>query len=396
MMLPGNWHSQIHNLWLAGNRNEAIQKLLAEINKNPQPLPKNLAYQLAYYLFLNNDWHGAASVLTEITKAHPGDLQVLQNLGVCYLRSEQYTLAIDILTKIVQKAPELSNAWDGLANAYSHCQNYEKAKEAGERALALKDRLACKNNMNWHPPTTLPEQFLAKKNKKNIISFSLWGSSQRYLRGALQNVLLAPQIYPGWSCRFYVDDSVPAEFLNLLLTLKAELIYEKNQALLCTKTRLVRRFLVANDSNVGYFLVRDCDSVLSKREAKAVNAWLRSEHWFHVIRDWWTHTELIMAGLWGGVAGILPDVRDLYENYDCAILETPTWDQWFLRDKIWPLIHAHTLVHDRCFRSKGSNPYPETCGEGNYHVGQDEFSVRRQEQEQFLFKWINQYPCLQA
>lgn len=42
-----------------------------------------------------------------------------------------------------------------------------------------------------------------------IISFSLWGDDKLYCQGALENVELARQCYPDWTCRFYVDPSCP-------------------------------------------------------------------------------------------------------------------------------------------------------------------------------------------
>ncbi len=32
----------------------------------------------------------------------------------------------------------------------------------------------------------------------NLISFNLFGTHESYYRGALANLLLAPEIYPGW------------------------------------------------------------------------------------------------------------------------------------------------------------------------------------------------------
>jgi hypothetical protein len=52
--------------------------------------------------------------------------------------------------------------------------------------------------------------------------------------------------------------------------------------------------------------VRDADSVLNLRERLAVDDWLASGRWFHIMRDWWSHTDLVLAGMWGGVAGVLP------------------------------------------------------------------------------------------
>ena len=70
-----------------------------------------------------------------------------------------------------------------------------------------------------------------------------------------------------------------------------------------------RRFLVSDDPDVGYFLVRDCDSVVSAREAAAVAKWLGSGLPFHAMRDYYTHTDPLLAGMWGGIAGVFPDIK---------------------------------------------------------------------------------------
>ena len=51
---------------------------------------------------------------------------------------------------------------------------------------------------------------------KKIISFSLWGQNPFYFKGAIENAKLQPEIYPGWTCRFYVDDTVPGDAIKEL------------------------------------------------------------------------------------------------------------------------------------------------------------------------------------
>ena len=213
------------------------------------------------------------------------------------------------------------------------------------------------------------------------------------MRGALRNALFASEIYPDWRCQFHVDASVPAELIDALHELGAETIMHPDEEA-NNRQRLARRFWVANDPKVGYFLVRDCDSVIGPREAQAVQAWIQSERWFHVMRDWWTHTDLVLAGMWGGVAGVLPDLRKLFEDYQSQHAETPNWDQWFLRDRVWAYMRKSCLVHDRCFSSKDAKPFPGPLPEGSYHVGQDEYAVNAEMQAKILEPWITKLACL--
>ncbi len=150
----------------------------------------------------------------------------------------------------------------------------------------------------------------------------------------------------------------------------------------------------ANDPRVFRFLVRDVDSVLNAREAAAVEAWIDSGQPFHVMRDWWTHTDLILAGMWGGVAGVLPDIARLMKAYRPPNLETPNIDQWFLRDRIWPCLRGRVLVHDRCFAAPGRHPFPGPQAPEGHHVGQCEFTARPARQAARIAPWIDSLPCL--
>ena len=161
------------------------------------------------------------------------------------------------------------------------------------------------------------------------------------------------------------------------------------------KDKLTWRFQVANDSKVSRFLVRDCDSVVNLRESHAVDAWIKSDRYFHVMRDWWTHTDPVLAGMWGGVAGVLPPLEPLLKSYVTKARETPNIDQWFLRDCLWDAIRQSALVHDRCYGdSDGSCSWPDPDPEGTFHVGQNEAVTHREQQVRWLSPWIDASPWL--
>ena len=39
---------------------------------------------------------------------------------------------------------------------------------------------------------------------KKIISFCLWGDDPKYTKGAIENADIATELYPSWTCRYYV------------------------------------------------------------------------------------------------------------------------------------------------------------------------------------------------
>lgn len=387
---PPDWCHRTHALWHKGRRHEAVQAVFAAINASGAKKTKGLMMQAGFYLFLLNDYAAAAQILQHGLELFPKDKDLWRNLVVALSRLGQYEAARQQGEPYVALYPDDAAMWDTLTVVYYRLGLHEQAIMAGTQALALKDTAASACPAAWSLPSGPPRDFCA--NKQRVISFSLWGEQPRYLYGALRNALLAADIYPGWTLWFYVDSSVPLAFRDLLISLGAKLIMRP--ATDDIKTKLCWRFAVANAPDVGYFLVRDADSVISIRERKAVDEWLHSGRWFHVIRDWWTHTDLMLAGLWGGVAGVLPALAPMLAQYQANAVETPNIDQWFLRDNIWPYVSTSVLVHDRVFNHGAVQRLPEATPIDDFHVGCCEYSQRRQWQAAWLAPWLAQMPSL--
>lgn len=390
---PKGWHDVAHGLWERGERLGGVQAALANINAFGADKPRALVLQLAYYFFLLDDFPAAARTLEYQAGRTPNDPEVLLNLAACYSRIGRDADAADRANAVLAAQPDNALALDVLAKCLHALGRHREAADAGTRALVEKDR-ACvgESAAEWRLPSADPRAYARGPGRRDVIAFSLWGARPEYLRGALRNLLLAPDLFPGWLLRFYIDDTVPPQFVELIREHGGEVFEHASGQTL--RQKLCWRFGVANDPGVGHFLVRDVDSVIGARELRCVQAWLDSDKWFHVIRDWWTHTDLVLAGMWGGVAGVLPSMPDLLARYSPRAVETPNVDQWFLRDVVWAYMRQSCLVHDRCFRMDGSMPPPDREPKGNYHIGQDEFAARRRQQERILRPWIERYPCL--
>lgn len=394
MAFVDGWQQDVQELWDRDQRNEAIKLLLSRINGCLPDRPLIACKQFSLYLFLLGDYKASEHVLLELRQRWPDDLELLETLAVVHSRLGRHQQAVEGYEALLRQRPDgvSINAWDGLASARSQLGQFAEAKVAGEQALRLKDANT-RPLPGWQLPSGSPQDWLDHRSGVSVISFSLWGKNPRYLRGLLRNLLLLPSLYPGWIARVYLDRSVPQEFRELAERLGAQLSLQPSSATL--RERLCWRFQVANDASVQRFLVRDTDSVINQREARAVQQWVDSDRWFHVMRDWWTHTDLVLAGMWGGVAGVLPNLMELMQSYTPAARETPNVDQWFLRDCLWDALRRSVLSHDRCYRALGSVPWPDPDPDGHEHVGQDEFSARRAQQRDWLWPWIQAYPCLQ-
>ncbi|MFN9627196.1 MAG: hypothetical protein ACK6AT_13155, partial [Planctomycetota bacterium] len=67
---------------------------------------------------------------------------------------------------------------------------------------------------------------------KRIVSYSLYGTKDLYVQGALRNVRLVPKIYPGWTPRVYVSQEVQQDTIDALLAEGAEVIRKERQGLI--------------------------------------------------------------------------------------------------------------------------------------------------------------------
>ena len=385
MGLPKGWDAEAHKEWEAGRRAEAVGRILTVLH-NARPATAEMALQAGYYLFLIGDHPLARQILEAVRATNPDHLELLLNLAVLQDRTKDPAAARATLEHYVALGGSDPNAFDGLCAACHRTGDDDSAREWGRRSIAEKTKLAARK---------APALKLGKPRETGakVISFSLWGPNPRYLRGALHNCVRAGVVYPGFRCRFYVDASAPADLLDALAAQGAELIVDEGEP--SQRRKLTRRFLAADDPAVAVYLVRDCDSLINAREAAAVGEWLDSGKAIHAMRDWWTHTDPMLAGMWGGLGGVLPPLEPMIEDYKAGVLETPNWDQWFLRDRIWPGVREVALVHDRLFATEGARPFPGPSPAGNLHVGQNEFVVRGEQQARELAPFKAKVPSLQ-
>jgi len=188
---------------------------------------------------------------------------------------------------------------------------------------------------------------------KKIISFSIWGSNPKYTLSAFKNIELAKELYPGWICRFYVDETVPKE-------IREDLVMESSEVILMPKSDgnygMFWRFLPLDDLEVERFIVRDTDSRLSIREREAVREWEESGKVFHIMRDnKWHNVVPICGAMWGATDKFRPGYPALLTKWlslnGHRIFTHPRGkyffvDQSFLAEAIWPLIINKHIAHE--------------------------------------------------
>jgi hypothetical protein len=179
---------------------------------------------------------------------------------------------------------------------------------------------------------------------KKLICFSLWGSHEFYNYGALENALIAKDLYVGWTCRFYYLDNCDKKIIEELGKLdNVELVKMSGGN---SNGNMFWRFDPAFNGDGGedvIFLSRDSDSRLSIKEKLAVDEWLASDKDFHIMRDNPQHTTEILGGMWGCRNGILKPFQEFFNKF--IRTDQHGLDQQFLKHLIYPYVINKSMVH---------------------------------------------------
>ncbi|WP_256676027.1 tetratricopeptide repeat protein [Pseudomonas sp. SCB32] len=304
-------------------------------------------------------------------------LRMAPQHAVLWMDAAVYSIKLEQWDETIQYAQRALKAkgnglaiYDALAHAWGIKQNLEEARRWGLAALNTRDERFGGAPVLAHPvlAAPLPPAPSAQTRENNLIAFSLFGANPKYCETAVLNVLEQPAIYPHWQCVFFVDGSVPAHVLERLHN--GGRVIEVTDPLLLKAPGPMWRFLAYDLPDVHRVIFRDADSVISQREAEAVQEWIDGGERFHLMRDYATHTELILAGLWGVCAGALPSMRPLMDNFLAQPVACEHFaDQYFLRSWVWPYARQSLMQHDSQFGFLEARPFPGGIVPAASHVG---------------------------
>lgn len=84
---------------------------------------------------------------------------------------------------------------------------------------------------------------------------------------------------------------------------------------------------------------------------------------------------LVLAGIWGGVATVLPSMKRLLDKYTPQRASNTVADQDFLRERLCPYLNASCLGQDRCFNADGVVRWPVPAPAGDDHMGINVFAA---------------------
>jgi hypothetical protein len=360
-------HDPIRALLRAGRNDEAIVQLCAITVTGPDDIEaKELLFDA---FFQKRDWAPALVLAEELVSRQPDVARLQKALIATLSNMKRFEETIIQAARYIGRYGEDLTMLDALKVANFYTGNTDGAIRWGQRALALRDAEACRNPL----PVAITEPG-GPPSGQSVISFSLWGTAPFYSYGAMINLVLSRTIYPGWTCRFYVDATVPPPCVAFLRDNGADVRNIEDEY---PGVGLFQRFLVMNDRAVGRFLVRDCDARLSRAEADLVQEWIDSNRPFHVVRDHVMHNELMIGCTWAGRTDCGIDIVELMRRY-FSITNGPTakygHDQRMLGLMLWPLIRGHSLVHDKYYRLPGVETVPlrdpqSHFGGGHQNIG---------------------------
>ena len=332
---------------------------------------------LALLHFQDGKIPDSLTVIDDALRLFPDAPSLHENRGVLLLSLGDNGGAIQACLRALECGSNSPNTHDCLADAAGRTGRLDLAVQYGRAALEAKDRMFSGYPVLATMPTDPPPPFNPHNRAENVISYSLWGENDRYFAPLAENLKLLNHLFPAWSVRVHLDTSVPQAFRNDLQRMGAQLVQFELPPNMPGHRRLLWRFAVLGDPTVRRYLIRDADSLLTVKERVAVDAWLASQYHFHIMRDFYTHTDLILAGMWGGVGGILPNVDTLFNNRRGWRTEGNHIDQDLLSETVWPAIRGRALIHDSVFMGcLGSVPFPP-YGDlpPGHHIGQNAFML---------------------
>jgi tetratricopeptide (TPR) repeat protein len=341
----------------SGNLHEALMycKKLIGIKKDVGSISADDFLQGAALAFSVCDYKTSLDYLYYAEAIEPKNGLIKWNIVQLFVVIKRPKEALDVAETANEILPTYSQKNEVFARIYGEMGNLEKARFYGEQALIDADKFC--TGKPFSIPSSPPKPFDFNARHRNIISFSLWGNKQRYIANAIENARLSRHFYPEWTLRFYIEEvSVNTTIINQLRDLGCEVILRPKQRLVWEG--LFWRMLVINDQNIDRFLQRDVDSIFSVKERLAVDEWLSSEKYFHIMRDNYMQTDLIQAGLWGGCSNVLPKLNTLLKEFHLSQAPSRMVDQQFLSKTVWPTVRQSVLIHDSNFKAFGSRDFP--------------------------------------
>lgn len=197
---------------------------------------------------------------------------------------------------------------------------------------------------------------------KNIFSFSIYGTTERYYRGLKENIFLIKTHFPSYYIYIYYGQPCYEKWLEeyKVITDKVVLIPTNKSGLINT----LERYSVLCNDDIDLVFVRDADSEVNERDRWCINRFLESSYTVHTIRDNYYHKQKLMRGLTGFKLNSLVNKNTIKEDINLLISkggQLENGEKRYVDDEIWlcnylyPLIKEELLVHTSINAYNGEN-----------------------------------------
>ena len=215
---------------------------------------------------------------------------------------------------------------------------------------------------------SLSERLNSNVAQSKVVSVTLFGHKRKYIKGAEKLAKSVRRNLPDWQLIIFVGNSISSRLREGLKAQGVKIISVGEAENL---TASAWRFRVNQLGNPDWVIFRDSDSIISKREANAINQWILSDLSAHIIRDHPFHSAKILAGLWGIRPARFRWFSESVQAYDFK--DEYGSDQKFLSDNVYSRIISSTLVHASFHKHEpdqtivgfesGSDRFGSFCGE---------------------------------
>ena len=189
-----------------------------------------------------------------------------------------------------------------------------------------------------------------------VISYSLYGSAQRYIEGLVINCKLINLHFPDFWIYVFVGNDFDHSILESLNTFKNIKIIHTGVS---GHRNASYRFIAIDYDEVGIAFSRDCDSYVNRRDRYCIQKFLEADKKFQIIRDHEFHVTEILGGLWGIKKGmlrfkIMDKINKFFDSRNGFIQFGN--DQHFLTKEIYPHVRDYSQVFDDFFHFPGETP----------------------------------------
>lgn len=184
------------------------------------------------------------------------------------------------------------------------------------------------NSLNYLPNNILENNNILHNKQENkiydyetfdeyhpkIISYSLWGNSEIYNYGIVENALLAKDKLPEFKIYFYYNNTILSKILDILKKLDNVVLILINNTEK-SAINMTWRFKPCFFSNSIVF-IRDCDSLINERDIFVINHFVNSQFQISSIKDHPAHLKYALCGCgWGCKNGVLKKYSNYFIKY---------------------------------------------------------------------------------